>query len=96
MLPLQNLASSALRTPPLPEISPNEHHEALREKTDEFEAVLLKVLLDTAMPAQEDPLFPKQAGHDIYRSMYHDTLSKELSGGFGFSDLLFSFLTRKE
>jgi hypothetical protein len=27
--------------------------------------------------------------------MYHDTLSKELSGSFGYSELLYNFLTKK-
>ena len=40
----------------------------------------------------EETLYPKQAGSDIYHSMYIDQLSQELSGGFGYSELLFNFL----
>lgn len=64
---------------------------ALREQTDNFEALLLKQTLDIAMPA-ENPLFGKGAGSEIYRSLYHETLASALSGGFGYSELLFNFL----
>ena len=65
--------------------------KALKQKTDEFEAIFLKILLDEAIK-REDPLYPKEAGKDIYNSMYNDMLSKELAGGFGFSELLFNYL----
>ncbi|WP_257874447.1 hypothetical protein [Helicobacter sp. 11S02596-1] len=65
--------------------------KALREQTDAFEALMLKFVLDTSLKL-EDPLYPKQAGSEIYQSMYKDTLSKQLSGGFGYSELLFNFL----
>ena len=65
----------------------------LHEQTDKFEALILKQMLDIAMKSG-DTLFPKATGSKIYESMYHDTLSKELSGGFGYSELLFQFLTK--
>jgi Rod binding domain-containing protein len=67
---------------------------ALKEQTDNFEALLLKMTLDIAMPA-EDPLFGKSAGSEIYRSLYHETMASALAGGFGYSELLFNFLQDK-
>jgi Rod binding domain-containing protein len=63
----------------------------LKEQTDNFESILIKQLLDDSLKA-ENSLFPKQAGADIYQSMYNDAISKEVSGGFGFSKMLFDFL----
>jgi len=64
---------------------------ALKKYTDEFEAIMVKQLLDVSMKS-DNALFPKAVGSDIYKSMYSDTMSKELSGGFGYSELLFKFL----
>lgn len=76
-------------------IQKSDDHKALKEQTDNFEAVMLKIILDAAMP-DEDPLFPKAPGKDIYDSMFRDELSKEMAGGFGYSELLFDFLTRDD
>ncbi len=64
---------------------------ALKEQTDSFESLILKDLLDKSLETK-DSIFPEAVGSDIYKSMYHDMLSKELSGGFGYSELLFNFL----
>ncbi len=64
---------------------------ALKEQTDAFEAILLKFMLDNALKL-EDPLFPKQPGSDIYHSMYKESLSAQLSGGFGYSQALYNWL----
>jgi len=63
----------------------------LKELTDQFEAFLIKKILDISLP-KNDPLFPKDAGDKIYRSMYNDALSSQMSGHFGFSELLYNFL----
>jgi Rod binding domain-containing protein len=63
----------------------------LKGLADEFESLLLKTLLDITLK-NENSLFPKQAGSDIYKSMYNEELSKELSGSFGYSELLFNYL----
>ena len=63
----------------------------LREQTDAFEALIVKNMLDIALKT-DDSLFPKAPGHDIYQSMYKETLSQSLSGSFGFSELLFNYL----
>ena len=63
----------------------------LKEQTDNFEAFMIKSILDISLK-RENPLFGKDAGDKIYNSMYNDTMSKALSGGMGYSELLFSFL----
>ena len=72
-----------------------EDAQKLKEQTDSFEALLLKEMLDISMK-EGDAFFPKGTGSQIYKSMYNDTMSKELSGGFGYSKLLFEFLTKKQ
>jgi Rod binding domain-containing protein len=65
--------------------------QALKEQTDKFEAIFVKHLLDIALK-NENPLFPKDPGDKIYNSMFNDAVSKEMSGSFGFSELLFNYL----
>lgn len=67
---------------------------ALKEKTDGFEAVIVKQMLDIALD-EKYSLFPDSAGKDIYKSMYTDTLSNSLAGKFGYSDMLFNFLKER-
>ncbi|MDY4451306.1 MAG: hypothetical protein SPE37_04240, partial [Campylobacter sp.] len=57
--------------------------KALREQTDAFESFFVKMVLDIAIKT-ENPLFGKDAGDEIYGSMYRQTMSEALSGGFGF------------
>jgi Rod binding domain-containing protein len=65
--------------------------ERLKEQTDKFEAFFIKKVLDISIK-NDSKLFGKDAGDKIYNSMYNDTMSNKLSGGFGFSELLFNFL----
>ena len=69
--------------------------EALKAQTDAFESILLKFMLDTSLNL-DDPLYPKQAGAEIYQSMYKDTLSQQLSGTFGYSQMLFEWLKQQQ
>lgn len=66
----------------------------LKEQTDAFEAFMIKSVLDISVKI-ENPLFGKDAADDIYGSMYNDALSKALSGGLGFSEILFNFLKER-
>lgn len=79
------------------EIKPkiNSSDVKLKEQTDAFESLVLKTLLDTALKL-ENPLYPKEAGNEIYESMYKDSLANQLSGGFGYSQLLFDFLKEQQ
>ncbi len=63
----------------------------LKAQTDNFEAFMIKKVLDISLK-RENTLFGKDPGDKIYNSMYNDTMSKALSGGLGYSELLFNFL----
>lgn len=71
-----------------------EFDAALREQTDAFEAFLIKSVLDISLKNKVS-LFGKDASDEIYSSMYNDAMSKALSGGMGFSELLFNFLKER-
>ncbi|AAP76738.1 hypothetical protein LS66_005940 [Helicobacter sp. MIT 03-1614] len=77
------------------QLDKNTEDAQLKEQTDNFEALLLKIMLQDAIK-NDDTLYPKQAGSDIYHSMYIDQLSQELSGNFGYSELLFNFLKEQQ
>ncbi|MFT5836026.1 MAG: flagellar protein FlgJ [Sulfurimonas sp.] len=80
----------------VPKIDVNSDEAKLREQTDAFESVILKMLMDNAMK-EEKNLFSEQndPGDKIYKSMYREELAKASAGGFGFSQMLFDFLSRK-
>ncbi|HIO91166.1 MAG TPA: rod-binding protein [Campylobacterales bacterium] len=67
----------------------------LKESTDAFESFLIKKILDISLK-RENSIFGKDVGDKIYNSMYNDTMSRSLSGGFGFSQLLFNFLKEQQ
>lgn len=80
----------------VPRVEPKENDEArLKKQTDAFEALIVKTMLATAIK-NDDPLYPKEAGSDIYHSMYLDTLSENLSGSFGYSELLLGYLKEQQ
>jgi len=81
----------------VPKINANVEDKALREQTDNFEAVILKMLMDNAAKNDND-IFSSQKdpGDKIYKSMYRDELSKASAGGFGFSQMLYDYLSEKK
>ena len=76
------------------DISKTENLKKLKQSCDNFESEILQFFLKESLK-QENTLFPKSAGEDIYKSMHTQELSKELSGGFGYSKLLFDHLKDK-
>jgi Rod binding domain-containing protein len=68
--------------------------EKLKEQTDQFEALLVKTLLDVSMKDSND-FFGEDAGDKIYQSMFREEVSKLSAGGFGISQTLFNFLKDK-
>ena len=80
----------------LPKIDPKAEDAQLREQTDAFESVIIKMLMDNAMKDEKN-LFSdqKDPGDKIYKSMYRDELSKVSAGGFGFSQMLYDYLSQK-
>jgi len=81
----------------VPKIDAKPEDKALREQTDAFESVILKMLMDNAMKDEKN-LFSAQndPGEKIYKSMYRDELSKVSAGSFGFSQMLYDFLSQKQ
>ena len=80
----------------VPKLDSNSDEAKLREQTDAFESVILKMLMDNAAKNEKN-LFSDQndPGDKIYKSMYREELAKASAGGFGFSQMLFDFLSRK-
>jgi len=80
----------------LPKIDPKAEDAALREQTDAFESVILKMMLDNAMK-EENNIFSEQKdpGGRIYKSMYREELAKASAGSFGFSQMLYDYLSQK-
>jgi Rod binding domain-containing protein len=79
----------------IPQIDTSSDDKALREQTDAFEAVIIKMLMDNAAKNDEDIFSSEQdPGDKIYKSMYRDELSKSSAGSFGFSQMLYDYLSR--
>ena len=80
-----------------PKISATQDDKKLRELTDAFESVIIKMMMDDAMK-DEKSLFSSQndPGDKMYQSMYRDELSKQSAGSFGFSQMLYDFLSQKQ
>ena len=80
----------------LPTIQKNEDLQALREKTDQFESIIVKMMLDNAMKDEKNIFSEsKDPGGKIYKSMFRDELSRASAGSFGFSQMLFEHLSEK-
>lgn len=94
---ITNQAQLTLQNTNIPKINENVDDKALREQTDAFEAVIIKMLMDNAAKNDKD-LFSSQkdSGDKIYKSMYRDELSKASAGGFGFSQMLYDYLSQKK
>ena len=75
----------------IPKIRDGLDKTALKQQTDQFEAIILKQLLDTSMK-DENTLFGKDPGDKIYNSMYRDEISKVGAGSMGISQMLFDYL----
>ncbi len=78
----------------IPVVNNVDNREKHKEQTDAFEAIILKMILDQSIQAK-DPLLPKDPGREIYRSMMNEERSRQLSGAFGYSELLFNYLVEK-
>ncbi len=89
-------AQMATANKAIPKIDEKAQDKALREQTDAFEAVIVKMLMDNAMKDDKN-LFSSQndPGDKIYKSMYRDELSKASAGSFGFSQMLYDYLSQK-
>ncbi|MDP1785385.1 MAG: rod-binding protein [Sulfuricurvum sp.] len=79
----------------LPTIGSKESDKLLREKTDQFESIIVKMMLDEAMKDEKNLFSTNDPGDKIFKSMYREELSNASAGGFGFSQMLFEHLTQK-
>ena len=86
-----SLALFSANTPKIDLANLSKDDQKLKAQTDSFESFMIKQVLDISLKS-ENALFGKDAGDKIYHSMYHDSLSKSLSGGMGYSELLFNYL----
>lgn len=80
----------------IPAIVKSSDDAALRKQTDQFEAIIVKMLLDNAMKDEKN-IFSSEndPGDRIYKSMYRDELSRASAGSFGFSQMLFDYLSER-
>ncbi len=91
-----NIDTNILRYKDIPKISDKLPKDKLRKQTNNFEAIILKILLDNALKNEKNIFSDKKdPGNRIYKSMYREELSKASSGSFGFSDLLYNYLSKK-
>ena len=65
----------------------------LKQSCDGFESEILNFFLKKALK-EESKLFPETPGEKIYKSMQIEQISKEVSGNFGYSELLFNYLKK--
>ena len=72
----------------------NQKLQKLKKVCDEFESEILNFYLKEALNSKNS-LFPKSPGEEIYKSMYKEELSKQISGNFGYSELLYNYLKNK-
>ncbi|GAB6045972.1 hypothetical protein JCM11957_15710 [Caminibacter profundus] len=75
-------------------ITKEKNLEKLKKECDAFEAEILNFFLKEALESK-NALFPESPGEKIYKAMYEETLSQEISGNFGYSKLLFDYLKNK-
>jgi len=76
------------------DLSKTENLKKLKSACDAFESEILNFYLKEALNSKNE-LFPESPGEKIYKSMYQEELSKELSGNFGYSKLLFDYLKKR-
>jgi Rod binding domain-containing protein len=79
----------------IPTLASKEGDKVLREKTDQFESIIVKMMLDEAMKDEKNLFTSKDPGEKIFKSMYREELSNASAGGFGFSQMLFEHLSQK-
>ena len=79
-----------------PTIGTKDGDKLLREKTDQFESIIVKMMLDEAMKDEKNVFSTNDPGDKIFKSMYREELSTVSAGGFGFSQMLFEHHKQKE
>ncbi len=94
---MTSMVQQTIQNTNIPKINENVDDKELRQQTDAFEAVIIKMLMDNAAVNDKDMFSSqKDPGDKIYKSMYRDELSKASAGGFGFSQMLYDYLSREK
>ena len=76
------------------DISNSKNLKKLKQNCDAFESEILNFYLKDALD-NKNTIFPETPGEKIYKAMYTENLSKNVSGNFGYSELLFNYLKEK-
>jgi len=91
-----NLQSALISQQQIPKIDAKAEDAKLKEQTDAFESIIIKMVMDNAMEDEKNIFSDaNDPGDKIYKSMYRDELAKASAGGFGFSQMLYEFLSQK-
>ncbi|MDK9694109.1 MAG: rod-binding protein [Sulfurimonas sp.] len=91
-----NLQSALISQQQIPKIDAKVEDAKLKEQTDAFESVIIKMLMDSALEDEKNIFSDaNDPGDKIYKSMYREELSKASAGSFGFSQMLYEFLSQK-
>ena len=64
----------------------------LREVSNNFEAFFINQILETSLKSTS--IAGEEAGSDIIKGMYLQSISDSSSGNFGISDMLYNFLSQ--
>lgn len=64
----------------------------LREVSNQFESFFLNQILETSLKTAS--IAGEEAGSDIIKSMYLQSIADSSSGSFGISDMLYQFLSQ--
>ena len=66
--------------------------DKLKAVCDDFEAFFLKQMMDVSL--KSSTIAGEEAGSDIIKGMYTESISNQAAGGMGISNILYEFLTR--
>lgn len=67
-------------------------NDKLKEVCDNFEAFFLQQMLDVSL--KDSTIAGEEAGSDIIKGMYTETLSSSIAGNMGISAILYDYLSR--
>ena len=70
----------------------NIEDKELREVSNNFEAFFINQILETSLKSTS--IAGEEAGSDIIKGMYLQSISDSSSGNFGISDMLYNFLSQ--
>jgi peptidoglycan hydrolase FlgJ len=81
----------------IPKINKTQNSKALHKQTNAFEALILDIVLNTALKDSKNIFSDKEnPGDRIYQSMYRDEIARQSAGSFGISQMLYNYLSKKE